>query len=301
MIKVGAFDSLGSRSALLKSVDKIVSLSQTEQKIKESGQTSMFDFWAQTSSASILSPDEKVEDVSITQKLDWERELLGVYFSQHPLDFLTSELPSMVTVSCSEISADIANETVVTGGMVASTRQARTRDGRPFVIATLEDQAGGVEVAVWPRLYEDTQQLWRKGNVLVVKGQVKIKEGGAQLNCHEAQEYHRGEKVSLMAVSRSPRQGEGAAKLSPMQTRRHLIININQTNEAARDVERLQKIVDTLKDYPGKDKVSLVVTGDDETASLEMPNIMIHYCPELASELSEILGEDNLRLRQELM
>lgn len=301
LIKAGAFDSLGSRRALLKSVDKIISLSQTEQKMKESGQTSMFDFWAQTSSAPILSPDEKVEDVSITQKLDWERELLGVYFSQHPLDFLTSELSSMVTVSCSEISADIANETVVTGGMVASTRQARTRDGRPFVIATLEDQAGGVEVAVWPRLYENTQELWRRGNVLVVKGQVKIKEGGAQLNCHEAQEYHHREQAPVIAVSRSPRRGEEAAKQSPMQTRRHLIININQTNEAARDVERLQKIVDTLKDYPGKDKVSLVVTGDDETASLEMPNITIHYCPELASELSEILGEDNLRLRQELM
>ncbi len=298
LIKVGAFDSLGSRKTLLKSIDKIVSLSQTEQRMRESGQTSMFDAWAQTSSAPIFSPDETDKDVSITQKLEWERELAGVYFSQHPLHSLTSELSSMVTVSCSEISSDTANETVVTGGMVASTRQARTRDGRSFMVATLEDQAGGVEVAVWPRLYENTQELWRKGNVLLVKGQVKIKEGVAQLNCYEVQEYHDTHQATGIAANRSHKQSEAASRQSPAQTQRRLIININQTSEAARDVERLQKVIDTLKNYPGKDKVSLVVTGDDETASLEMPNTTINYCAGLASQLSEILGQGNLKLEQ---
>ncbi len=281
LIKVGAFDSLGSRRAFLKSIDKIISLAQTEQRMKESGQISMFDLWAQTSSAPILSLAEKGKDVSITQKLDWEGELLGVYFSQHPVASLTSELSSMVTVSCSEISAEIANETVVTGGMVASTRQAHTRDGRPFIIATLEDQVGNVEVTVWPKLYENTQELWQRGNILIVKGQIRTKEGGAQLSCQEVQPYH-------------PAKQENKEPLA--QNQRHLTININQTNDAEKDVERLQKVIDILNSYAGEDKVSLRIASEDETTSLEMPNIMINYCPELASELVGILGEGNLRL-----
>jgi len=282
LIKAGAFDSLGSRRAFVKSIDKIISLAQTEQSMKESGQISMFDLWAQTSSGAILSLEEKGKDVPITQKLDWEGELLGVYFSQHPLASLTAELSSMVTVACSEISADMANETVVTAGMVASTRQAQTRDGRRFIIATLEDQVGNVEVAVWPNIYENTKELWERGNILVIKGQVRTKEGGAQLNCQEVQPYD-----AVKQEDKGP----------PVQNRRHLIIDIHETTEAEKDLERLQQVIDILKSYPGEDRVSLNIAGGDETTGLEMPNIRISYCPQLASELSDILGEGNLRLK----
>jgi hypothetical protein len=54
--------------------------------------------------------------------------------------------------------------------------------------------------------------------------------------------------------------------------------------------------VDILKNYPGQDKVSLSVVGDGEVTNLEMPDITVNYCPELAGELSEIVGESNFRL-----
>jgi DNA polymerase-3 subunit alpha len=273
LIKAGAFDPLGGRKALLKSINKIISLAQTEQRMKETGQASMFDLWTQTSSAFVLVPEERDKDASLKQKLDWERELLGVYFSSSPLDSLTSQLSSMVTTSCSEISFDMANETVITAGLVASVRQARTRDGRPFAIATLEDLDGTMEVTVWPKLYDNTRELWQEGNILIVKGVVKIKDGGVQLNCQEARRYQRTE-----------------------QNQRHLIININQTDETEKDVEYFYKIINILKNYPGQDKVSLSVVSEGETTELEMPEMTINYCPELAGELNNVLGEVNLRL-----
>jgi len=273
LIKVGAFDSLGGRKALLKSINKIISLAQTEQRMKETGQVSMFDLWTQTSPAFALGPEERDKDASLKQKLDWERELLGVYFSSSPFDSLTSQLSSMVTTSCSEISPDMANETVVIAGIVASMRQVRTRDGRPFVIATLEDLDGTMEVTVWPKLYDNTRELWQEGSILIVKGVVKIKGRGVQLNCQEAWRYQIAE-----------------------QNRRHLIININQTDETEKDVEYFYKIINILKNYPGQDKVSLSVVSEGEVTKLEMPEMTINYCPELASELNNILGEVNLRL-----
>lgn len=296
LIKAGAFDSLGSRGALLKSINKIVSLAQMEQRMKESGQVSLFDL---TSPVFVLDPEiKKGEDVSTKQKLDWERELLGVYFSSSPLDSLAQSLRAEALstakgqrsnlISCSEISTDMANETVVIAGMVASVRHAYTRDKRPFVIAALEDLDGSVQVITWPGLYESTKELWEEGNILVVKGLVKVRDGKVQLNCQQAQRYQPQDTPS-------PSKGGGEGE------RRHLIINLNQTGNAEEDIECLRKVISILHNYPGQDRVSLAIIVEDETTNLDMPEITVNYCPELASELSNILGEGNLRFEQRLM
>ncbi len=280
LIKAGALDCLGSRKPLLKSINKIISLAQAEQRMKVAGQSSMLDLWAQPPSVIAgVAKQPQEEDVPLNQKLAWERELLGVYFSQHPFAFLPpshdlerSEETSMRTVSCGEVTADMANETVVITGMVVSVRQAYTRDKRPFIVAMIEDLDASMEVIAWPKLYDSTQALWQEGNILTLKGMVKIRDGGVQLNCQEAQRYeYRPNK---------------------------LIIDINQTGEAEKDVECLHKVMDILKTYPGQDEVSLAVVSGDEKTTLEIPQITVNYCPELASELSNILGESNLRLEQ---
>jgi DNA polymerase-3 subunit alpha len=277
LIKVGVFDSLGSRKTLLESLNKIISLSQTKQRAKESGQVSMFDLWGQSSSAAKVNHLQGEEEVSAKQKLMWERELLGVYFSQ-PLDFLSREASSPGSVSCSEINRDMVDETVTVKGMVVSVRQAHTKDNRPFVVASIEDLDAGIEVIAWPRVYESTQAIWQEGNILSIKGVVKVRDGEVQLNCQEAML-----QPVRQEVLKEPQ-------------RRHVMIDVNQSGDAEKDVECLQRIVDMLKSHPGQDRVSLVVIGDGEITNLEMPDITINYCPELAGVLSEIVGEGNFRL-----
>jgi DNA polymerase-3 subunit alpha len=277
LIKVGAFDSLGSRKALLESLNKIISLAQAKQRAKESGQVSMFDLWGQSSPTPRIGYEQAEEEVSAKQKLIWERELLGVYFSQ-PLDFLARELSSPGAVSCGEISKDMADEMVTVTGMVVSVRQAHTRDNRPFVVASIEDLDASVEVIAWPRLYESTQGIWQEGNILTIKGLVKVRDGEVQLNCQEAM---------LLPVRQ---------ELLKEPQHRHVMIDINQSGDAEKDIERLHKIMNILKSYPGQDRVSLAVVSEDEVTNLEIPEITINYCPELTGELSEIVGESSFRL-----
>ena len=277
LIKVGLFDSLGSRKTLLDSLNKIISLSQTKQRTKESGQVSMFDLWGRSSPDTKVSYAQGEEDVPVKQKVMWERELLGVYFSQ-PLDFLSRETSSPGTVSCGEINRDMVEETVTVSGMVVSVRQAHTKDNRPFVVASIEDLDASIEVIAWPRLYESTQAIWQEGNILSINGIVKLRDGELQLNCQDAR---------LLPVRQ-----EVLREPQP----RHLVIDINQSGEANKDIECLHRILDTLKIYPGQDSVSLIVLGDGEMTNLEIPNITVNYCTELAEELSEIVGEGNLRL-----
>ena len=277
LIKVGVFDSLGSRKTLLESLNKIISLSQTKQRAKESGQVSMFDFWGQSTPASEATCPQGGEEVSPKQKLMWERELMGVYFSQ-PSDFLSKEASPSGTVSCGEINRDMVEETVTVKGMVVSVRQAHTRDNRPFVVATIEDLDASVEVIAWPRIYESTQGIWQEGNILSINGVVKVRDGEVQLNCQDAM---------LLPVRQ---------EVLTEPQRRHVMIDVNQSGEAEKDIECFHRIIDVLKTYPGQDRVSLAVLGDGETTNLEMPGMTVNYCPELAGELSEIVGEGNFRL-----
>ena len=277
LIKVGAFDSLGSRKTLLESLNKIISLAQAKQREKESGQVSMFDVWGQSSPAPCIGYEEAEEEVSNKQKLIWERELLGVYFSQ-PLDFLARESSSPGTVSCGEINMDMVDETVTVTGMVVSVRQAHTKDNRPFIVASIEDLDASIEVIAWPRLYESTQGIWQEGNILTIKGLVKVRDGEVQLNCQEAM---------LLPVRQ---------EVLKEPQRCHVMIDINQSGDAEKDIECLHKIMDILKSYPGQDRVSLAVVNEDEVTNLEIPETTVNYCPELARELSEIVGESNFRL-----
>jgi len=277
LVKVGAFDSLGSRKTLLESLNKIISLAQAKQRAKESGQVNMFDVWGQSSTAPRIGYEQAGEEVSAKQKLIWERELLGVYFSQ-PLDFLARESSSPGTVSCGEINMDMVDETVTVTGMVVSVRQAHTKDNRPFVVASIEDLDASIEAIAWPRLYESTQGLWQEGNILTIKAVVKVRDGEVQLNCQEAM---------LLPVKQEV--------LKEPQCR-HVMIDVNQSGDADKDIECLHKIMDILKSYPGQDRVSLAVVGEDEVTKLEIPETTVNYCPELAGELNEVVGESKFRL-----
>jgi DNA polymerase-3 subunit alpha len=172
----------------------------------------------------------------------------------------------------------MVDETVTITGMVVSVRQAHTRDNRPFIVASIEDLDASIDVIAWPRLYESTQGIWQEGNMLSVKGVVKVRDGEVQLNCQD---------VMLLPVRQ-----EVLRESQP----RHVMINVSQSGDVNRDIECLRRIVDILKSYPGQDTVSLTVVSDGEITNLDMPNITINYCPELAAELSEIVGEANFRL-----
>jgi len=277
LIKVGAFDSLGSRKTLLESLNRNISVAQMKRKARESGQVSMFDSWTPDTATPPVDYRQAEEEVSIQQKLIWERELLGVYFSR-PLDSFSGEMSSTGAVSCGEINADMAGETVTVSGIVVSVRQAYTRDKRTFVVASIEDLDGTIEVIAWPRLYEDTQSIWQEGNVVTAKGLVKVRDGEIQLNCQEARLLPARQEVMT-----EPK-------------RYHVMIEINQSDDAEKDIECLHRIVSVLKSYPGQDKVSLAVVDNGERTNLEIPDVTVNYCPELARELGNVVGERNFRL-----
>ena len=100
-------------------------------------------------------------------------------------------LADIVSAPCGELGHELVGQDVVVAGMVVSVRNSFTREGRPFVVAELEDMSGSIEVTVWPRVHESTKGLWNEGAVIVVKGQLRGREGQLQISCQTAQRYAR--------------------------------------------------------------------------------------------------------------
>jgi DNA polymerase-3 subunit alpha len=284
LIKVGVFDHLATRGSLLNSINQIISMSQREKQLKESGQSSMFDLWG--SSVTTPLPGIALDniDVPLKEKLAWEKELLGVYFSEHPLSTIATNLKGIVTTFCGQIKDEMVGKPVVVAGIITSCRQLLTRDGRPFVIATLEDLDGNIDITVWTETYVRTKDLWNEGEVLLVEGRVKIREDKLIINCTGASHYQPGTTAG---------QTE--------QITEHLLhyvveINIDDTESQTENIERLNNTIDILNSYPGEDVVRLNIKNSTSTQRLELPPVQ--YCPELESKLSKIIDKENINVKE---
>jgi DNA polymerase-3 subunit alpha len=299
LIKAGALDCLEKRGTLLNSIARILSLAQREQRLRETGQSTMFDLFGETASVPLPELELAPSDVSDREKAFWEKELLGVSFSEKPFSPVFSSATSN-TKFCDEIDAELDGQIVVLAGRVVSARYLLTKDGRPFASAVLEDFSGQVEVMVWSRVYAETEELWKEGNELIIQGRVRVREEQAQISCDNVRLYQPPQEEKESAprhVPRAPIISEEKEVATPAE-RHRLFINIEQTDDKEGDVARLGKIVDILKTYPGRDEVRLNVVNSGKAIPLKLPSIQTGYCAELQQRLIGLVGEAGLKVEK---
>jgi len=247
--------------------------------------------------------------VSVREKLAWEKELTGVYLSEHPFSPYAGRTAVDNTTLCGQIDAEMEGQTVRVAGMVASMRAILTRDGQTSLSAVLEDLEGKIEVMVWARVYNQTKDLWQEGSILLVEGKVRERADQIQIVCDRVSRYDidtgaagvsAAPKSTAMMVANSPGQGKEAAvaaagELKPRELQR-LFINMHQSADADADVARLHHIMQILKEYPGNDEVALSVANGTRVFKLKMGQVRVECCRELAERLAAIVGEDGVHI-----
>ena len=190
LIKAGALDSIAgnpdARGSLLVNLDRIVSISQNALKLRESGQSTMFDLFGEEVATPLAGIDLESASIPEDELLAWEKELLGVWLSEHPFTRAASALAPHVTALCNELSLELLTDLPVQGrdfviaGLLGSSRRLTTRNGRPFIAAEITDLSGTLEVTVWPDVYEASPELWTTGSILLL--QVRVRERGDRLS-----------------------------------------------------------------------------------------------------------------------
>lgn len=175
LIRVGAFDSLGKRVALLDSLDKIMAYSTSHFRAEEVGQLSMFG--ETTGVQERLTVPPASYEVPRRQQLGWEKELLGLYVSDHPLNPFMDDLTNIVSHFSGEIDDSMHGQPVCVAGMVTHIRPYQTRGGRAMGFVTLEDLQGSLELVVFNRLWPEVADWLRNEKVVVVRGRVDAERG----------------------------------------------------------------------------------------------------------------------------
>jgi DNA polymerase-3 subunit alpha len=182
LIKVGALGDLGHPAQLLVGLDDAIAAAQATQRDRASGQTSLFDMAADP--AVLEKPLPPATEAPSRERLRWEKELLGLYLSDHPLGEVSEHMSRTVTAYSGDLRDEaLDGQRVVVGGVITGVRSLITKAKATMAVATVEDLQGSVEVLVFPRTYEETRDAWVEGAIVVVAGKVD----------------HRGEEAQLLA------------------------------------------------------------------------------------------------------
>lgn len=189
LIRVGALDSFGERLRLLESVERMMNFSSSEHKAAAVGQMSLFGEATGVSlniDTSDLLVGETTVEVTPREMLQWERELMGVYVSEHPLQRVISRLEPVLTAYSTELSETDHDRQVTMAGMVTRVQPHITKTGKPMAFAEIEDLYGQVEIVIWPSTWDETKDIWQTDRILLVRGKVDGKGGDPKLLCDEA-------------------------------------------------------------------------------------------------------------------
>ena len=322
LIKVGAFDQFGDRGALLSVVGRILALAQSEARLRQSNQTSMFDLFGEsvpTPLANMTLPDMQTPEA---ERRSWETELLGMALSnQNAFSSLISNGNPETIVFRHQIEPEMAGNKVMLAGQVSSVTARYTRDQRPFTIANLSLMDGPIEVFVWEELHRDTDGLWEEGKLVMVAGTVRVRDGQVSISCADAREHtvpetteaatsgggeaHALEDVlpspeaSLPQSGPPPRQkneeGVGGSSMQPFpgtepESLRRLNLRIRETGQSAHDQNLLDDVKRLLLEHRGEDQVTLQIVTQGRVVTLEWSLVRVEASPELEQRLQELLG-----------
>jgi DNA polymerase-3 subunit alpha len=169
LIKVGALDRFGGRIALLASQERITAVSANHFRAVESGQMNMFGAATGVEEAITLptidNPDKR-------EMLAWERELIGIYVSDHPLTAFQSSLTQIVSHFAGQMGEATHDEKVRVAGLVTAVRPYVTKAGKPMAFVTIEDIQGNIELVLFPRTWEKARAHIAVGQIIVIDGKV---------------------------------------------------------------------------------------------------------------------------------
>jgi DNA polymerase-3 subunit alpha len=185
LIKAGAFDKFEERNKLLTNLERLLEWNKEMQKNKDNGQKGLFDGTKSNNiNELILSPAPVINK---KEKLNWEKELLGLYISSHPLENFKKIFEKGFT-PLAKITQDIAGKIVKVGVIISSIKKITTKTGKPMFFVKLEDKTDKIELVVFPSVAEQNPNIFQENKIVTIKGKVDNRDGVPKIICNEIEE-----------------------------------------------------------------------------------------------------------------
>ncbi len=182
LVKAGAFDFTGNpRKGMFEAIEKLLAWGQKHQKEAAGGQENLFGDDPTQKCPVKIGEDEW----ETKEKLDFEKEALGLYLSGHPLGEYRGLLRKHASCHTGDLEKMADGSEAILGGMVLSVRKITTAKGDIMAFMNLEDFKGIVDVTIFPRTYEKSREMLEVGKMLVIKGKVQYRNEKVNLLVQE--------------------------------------------------------------------------------------------------------------------
>jgi DNA polymerase-3 subunit alpha len=289
LIKGGAFDSIHgveSRSALLFVLEKAISVGASTAKDRESGQGGLFGV-AENGTPKNL-PKWNPPDITPwtqPQKLAYEKEVLGIHVSGHPLDEFDCQLRAWCSEDVSSLRDVKDGKEIVVGGLLSSVRITTVRNGRSagkkMAILTLQDRFGTIDCVIFSDAYQRHAHLLQLDNVVIVVGKVDRSRGELQLLVDRVTEI---KDASLYLAKRIELTFCDSSSNSGAMGKMELVSGlINQAGSSRVSLGALPAEV-----------VVHINTGGQMATIVSRKRVVVE--PKLVRQISEVIGQENIRL-----
>jgi len=319
LIKAGAFDRFGDRSTLLHNLDMIMAYGQRLQKERSSGQTDLFGNLIDDGVATkpTLKLDAAPAKLGLRELLTWERELLGLYLSQQPLEAF-SVLLAEQTIPLNTLKPEHDGKAVVIGGVVTDAREILTKKGQKMAFVRVEDEFGETELILFPSTYQQTIGLWERDRVVIVRGKINAKDrdgnmtdeckilvdDGREVTHEQAAAYQEtGRKQrelktgkrkgsALATAVAAAKADRGAEKVQAADRPTRVYIRLLKSDDHA----MLAQLKLTIDEQQGDSEVVLVLGPDTAKQAIKLPARMSSDTASL-ERLQALVGAANVVLQ----
>ena len=328
LIKAGAFDALGDRSDLLFNLETIMAYASKLQKEVLSNQADLFGGFSEISMPTMELATAPVKH-NDKERLLWERELMGLYISAHPLDNYDAYFNEQ-TLPVQFLKQDMDGKPATVGGLISTVRTILTKSGTKMAFVGLEDKSGELEIIVFPRTYEEVGAKLVTDAVVKVTGKVNARDrdgnlvadlkiiadefqfvSDKELDTYEATGRRMGapkvtsKPVAVKVRREAPAGGSKYGGAKPATTKAESAtasprvvakpIDIPEPKKLfihvknPADHDGLLKMKQSLNEYPGESDIVLVL-GTDTKSAIKLP-FKITPSETLLKSLTELYGE----------
>lgn len=316
LIKSGGFDSLGDRSDLLFNLETIQAFASKLQKEALSGQTDLFGALSGTSAN--IQPTITLQTAPVKhtnkERLAWERELMGLYISAHPLDNYDKYFEEQ-TIPLMQLTPETDGKKATIGGLISTVRTIITKSGSKMAFVGLEDKTGDSEIIVFPNLFEQIGAKLIQDAVIRATGKISARDRDGNLGkdakmiADEIQFVSDNELDNYESTGRKmdkPKPGavkkyatkNQAAKVTVNKIVEPIKLEVKSTEKLyihiknPDDHEALISMKQICSNFPGQSEVVLVL-GDGQKSAIKLP-FKVENSNNIIEKLSAILGDGSV-------
>jgi DNA polymerase-3 subunit alpha len=283
LVKSGATDSLDERNRLLASIDQILLYHKNAVKDRASGQDSLFGGAAFAEREPLAL--RAVPEATQREKLAWEKELLGLYVSEHPFREYEEMLRGVI-VPIAELASKKGTKGLIrVGGTVTSVRKIMTKNDEPMAFAKLEDTSGAVELVIFPGVFRQVENVCVPDVSVIAEGKYSEKEGQVNMICEAVIQVNpdNATDVRRLLASAAGKSQTAAPTTVAAGERVFIAVPPKMPPSLADELKRI------LADHPGSRRVFLLVRDGPSERRIET-SYSIAFSSDAISAIERLVG-----------